>query len=144
MSDLKFYYLKQADGTCIQADKEIYPEAIELTNDQIDFCWDGFRIKGDTTGRDDYHKTGQLIYDYQTNISDLRQYLNETDYVISKLNELKLEDEEEYESEKEKYSEVLAKRKEARSSVREMENKLPELQARLDKLYKQKEQKADN
>ena len=51
----------------------------------------------------------------------LKQYLSDTDYVISKLNELKLEDEAEYEAEKAKYYDVLRKRKEARARINELE-----------------------
>lgn len=54
-------------------------------------------------------------------IAELKAYLAQTDYVISKLNELKLEDDEEYETEKANYSEVLAKRKSARARIRELE-----------------------
>lgn len=54
-------------------------------------------------------------------IMSYKSYLDSTDYVISKLNELKLEDEEEYEKAKEEYNDVLAKRKEARSKINELE-----------------------
>lgn len=54
-------------------------------------------------------------------IASCKNYLSSTDYVISKLNELKLEDEEEYEKAKEEYKEVLAKRKEARAKINELE-----------------------
>lgn len=54
-------------------------------------------------------------------IASLKQYLSDTDYVISKLNELKLEDETEYEAERAKYSDVLKKRKEARVRINELE-----------------------
>lgn len=54
-------------------------------------------------------------------IATLKQYLSDTDYVISKLNELKLEDEVEYETERAKYSDVLKKRKEARARINELE-----------------------
>lgn len=54
-------------------------------------------------------------------LSELKAYLSETDYVISKLNELKLEDEDEYEAEREKYSDTLKKRKEARARINELE-----------------------
>lgn len=53
-------------------------------------------------------------------MAELEGYLSETDYVISKLNELKLEDDESYESERERYSEVLLKRKEARARLNEL------------------------
>lgn len=54
-------------------------------------------------------------------IATLKQYLSDTDYVISKLNELKLKDEAEYEAERAKYSDVLKKRKEARVRINELE-----------------------
>jgi hypothetical protein len=54
----------------------------------------------------------------------LEQYLANTDYVIAKLNELKLEDDAEYEIEKANYAEVLAKRKEARKRINEIKAEL--------------------
>lgn len=54
-------------------------------------------------------------------IASLKQYLSDTDYVVSELNELKLEDETEYEAERAKYSDVLKKRKEARARINELE-----------------------
>lgn len=55
-------------------------------------------------------------------IATLKQYLSDTDYVVAKLNELRLDDEEEYEAEKVKYSDVLKKRKEARARINELES----------------------
>ena len=54
-------------------------------------------------------------------INEYRQYLNDTDYVITKLNEAKIEDEELFNSLKEKYAEILIKRKEARAKINELE-----------------------
>lgn len=54
-------------------------------------------------------------------------YLSDTDYVISKLNELTLEDEDEYETEKANYSDVLAKRKEARKKINELAKEIENL-----------------
>lgn len=54
-------------------------------------------------------------------INELEAYLNDTDYVISKLNELKLDDDGEYEKARAEYAEVLAKRKEARKRINELE-----------------------
>ena len=66
--------------------------------------------------------TDEYKTEVKTNeIATLKQYLSDTDYVISKLNELKLEDEAEYEAEKAKYSEILNKRKEARARINELE-----------------------
>ena len=56
-------------------------------------------------------------------IKKLKRYLNDTDYVITKLNEAKIEDEELFNSLKTEYSDILTKRKEARARINELENK---------------------
>ena len=56
-------------------------------------------------------------------IATLKKYLSDTDYVVAKLNEHKLEDEAEYEAEKAKYADILKKRKEARMKINELEGK---------------------
>lgn len=54
-------------------------------------------------------------------IKKLKRYLNDTDYIITKLNEAKIEDDELFNSLKEQYAEVLTKRKEARNRINELE-----------------------
>ena len=54
-------------------------------------------------------------------ICEYKQYLNDTDYVITKLNEAKLEDEDLFNSLKEEYAEVLINRKEVRAKINELE-----------------------
>ena len=54
-------------------------------------------------------------------IKKLKRYLSDTDYVITKLNEAKIEDEELFNSLKIEYNEVLTKRKEARKRINELE-----------------------
>ena len=56
-------------------------------------------------------------------IKKLKRYLSDTDYVITKLNEAKIEDEDLFNSLKTKYSDILAKRKEARARINKLENK---------------------
>lgn len=56
-------------------------------------------------------------------IKKLKRYLSDTDYVITKLNEAKIEDDELFNSLKTGYSDILAKRKEARARINELENK---------------------
>lgn len=56
-------------------------------------------------------------------IKKLKRYLSDTDYVITKLNEAKIEDENLFNSLKTKYADILAKRKEARVRINELENK---------------------
>lgn len=54
-------------------------------------------------------------------VEQLKQYLNETDYVIAKLNEAKIEDEDLFNSLKLEYADILTKRKEARTKINELE-----------------------
>lgn len=57
----------------------------------------------------------------ENQLAELKQYLADTDYVITKLNEAKLEDEEEFNTLKEQYADILAKRKETRVRINELE-----------------------
>ena len=56
-------------------------------------------------------------------IKKLKRYLSDTDYIITKLNEAKIEDEDLFNSLKTEYADILAKRKEARVRINELENK---------------------
>lgn len=56
-------------------------------------------------------------------INEYKNYLAQTDYVISKLNEAKIEDETLFNSLKKEYAEILTKRKEARAKINELEGK---------------------
>lgn len=58
----------------------------------------------------------------ENQLAELKQYLTDTDYVITKLNEAKLEDEEEFNTLKEQYADILAKRKETRVRINELES----------------------
>ena len=69
----------------------------------------------------DYETDEYLEHEKANQIAELKGYLSNTDYVISKLNELRLEDEEEYETAREGYADVLRKRKEARARINELE-----------------------
>ena len=57
----------------------------------------------------------------ENQLAELKQYLADTDYVITKLNEAKLEDEEEFNSLKLQYAKILEKRKEIRAKINELE-----------------------
>lgn len=59
-------------------------------------------------------------FDGQQEIMLLKSYLDSTDYVIAKLNELKLEDEAEYEKAKAEYADVLVRRKQSRKRINEL------------------------
>ena len=60
-------------------------------------------------------------------ITELQKYLTDTDYIIIKLNEAKLEDDAEFDAMKAQYSEQLTKRKEARSKINELQKQLEEI-----------------
>lgn len=60
-------------------------------------------------------------------LCDYEQYLADTDYIIIKLNEAKLEDDAEFEAMKAQYSEQLTKRKEARSKINELQQEIASL-----------------
>ena len=60
-------------------------------------------------------------YIRKNKISEDKKYLSDTDYVIAKLNELKLEDDSSYETEKARYQDVLDKRKQCRNEINELE-----------------------
>ena len=57
-------------------------------------------------------------------ITELQQYLTDTDYIIIKLNEAKLEDDAEFETMKAQYSEQLTKREKARSKINELQQEI--------------------
>lgn len=57
-------------------------------------------------------------------ITKLKNYLAETDYIVAKLNEAKIEDDALFEELKIKYADELQKRKEAREIIRELEQDL--------------------
>ena len=68
----------------------------------------------------------QASEEYQKNIkeieiTELKNYLSETDYIITKLNEAKIEDDALFEELKIKYADELQKRKEARERINELE-----------------------
>lgn len=60
-------------------------------------------------------------------LCDYEQYLSDTDYIITKLNEAKLEDDAEFEAMKAQYSEQLSKRKDARSKINELQQEIASL-----------------
>lgn len=60
----------------------------------------------------------------ETEVSELKNYLAETDYIITKLNEAKIEDDALFEELKIKYADVITKRKEARERINTLEQEL--------------------
>ena len=130
----KVYYDKKTGYLCNR-----YPKDIEKTDDSpfieveddieeqtyaVEYgkFWkvvDGSLVIGDDVETQATQEYKDLVRSNE--INEYRQYLNDTDYVITKLNEAKIEDEELFNSLKEKYAEVLTKRKEARAKINELE-----------------------
>lgn len=54
-------------------------------------------------------------------LSRLKEFLSSTDYVITKLNEAKIEDETEFQKLRLEYADILIKRKETRVEINELE-----------------------
>lgn len=96
----------------------------EMDDDLFDTGFDGcFYLKSFLENPDAEYLARKTEREKYDEIMNLKNYLASTDYVISKLNELKLEDDEEYEKTKADYTEVLVKRKEARTKINELEAK---------------------
>ena len=134
MGKIKIYYDKKTGYLCNR-----YPKDIEKTDDSpfieveddieeqtyaVEYgkFWkvvDGSLVIADDIETQATQEYKDLVRSNQ--INEYQQYLNDTDYVITKLNEAKIEDEDLFNSLKEKYSEILKKRKEARAKINELE-----------------------
>ena len=135
MEKKKFYY-NQEDGTIdvrpfyYNAKKENKPY-IELTYDEweekLASCDYGYKkayinneiveIEDEAVINSDEYKAIMKAHE----IKKLKRYLAETDYVVTKLNELKLVDTSAYKVELKRYKDVLDKRKDARAKINKEE-----------------------
>ena len=130
----KKFYINEEGGIEVTPffDKQVkkYGDFIELTFEE----WQE-KLSDCTYGNKKVYKDGEIIEvedertksskeykELQTliEIQQCKEYLASTDYVISKLNEAKIESEEEYQNLKEKYQETLVKRAEARKRINEL------------------------
>lgn len=102
--ELTFEEWQEKLSTCTYGFKKVYKdgEIIEVEDENI-------------RNSEEYKEIQKLI-----EIQKCKDYLSSTDYVISKLNESKIEDEKEYLTLKEKYQETLNKRVEARKRINEL------------------------
>lgn len=83
-------------------------------------CGKHWAVIDNTLQQVDYETEESKQLKIDNEIAKYKDYLSSTDYVIAKLNELKLEDDGEFEKAKEEYKEVLAKRKEARERINKL------------------------
>ena len=102
--ELTFEEWQEKLSDCTYGNKKVYKdgEIIEVEDER-------------TKSSKEYKELQTLI-----EIQRCKEYLASTDYVISKLNEARIEDEKEYLTLKEKYQETLNKRAEARKRINEL------------------------
>lgn len=134
---MKIYYNKDTGIVC-----ERYPKDLIVDDDCLEL--EVTDAEYEETLQCDYGKVWAVKNDILTKIDDedvintdeyrrlslsaeLNQYqtfLDTTDYIITKLNELKLEDDDSYETEKANYQDILSKRKEARTKINILKKEL--------------------
>ena len=110
---------KTDDSPFIEVEDEIEEQTYAVEYGKFWKVVDGSLVIGDDIETQATQEYKDLVRSNQ--INEYQQYLNDTDYVITKLNEAKIEDENLFNSLKEKYAEVLTKRKEARAKINELE-----------------------
>lgn len=132
---MKVYYDKETGYLCERYPKDIEVKEdtpfIELPDEEVEETYiveygkfwaikDNKLVKVDDI---ELQATEEYKQEIKNNeIADLKRYLDNTDYVIAKLNEAKIEDEELFEELKVNYAEILTKRKQARARINELEN----------------------
>lgn len=120
--DVKPFYDKQVnqDKPCIELTFEEWEEKLSSCN----YGYKKAYINNEIVEVEDIEVMNSEEYknaQKEWEIKKLKRYLNDTDYVIIKLNEAKIEDDDLFNSLKEQYAEVLIKRKEARVRINELE-----------------------
>ena len=110
---------KTEDSPFIEVEDDIEEQTYAVEHGKFWKVVDGSLVIGDDIETQATQEYKDLVR--SSEINEYRQYLNDTDYVITKLNEAKIEDEELFNSLKEKYAEILTKRKEARAKINELE-----------------------
>ena len=112
-------YVPDSENDFIEIDdKEKYQSTFFSPYGKIWIVKDGNPVLADD---EEVQNSGEYKeYVKNNQICEYQAYLDSTDYVIAKLNELKLEDDGEFEKAKEEYKGVLAKRKEARERINKL------------------------
>ena len=109
---------KTDDSPFIEVEDEIEEQTYAVEYGKFWKVVDGSLVIGDDIETQATQEYKDLVRSNE--INEYQQYLNDTDYVITKLHEAKIEDEELFNSLKEEYAEVLTKRKEARAKINEL------------------------
>ena len=137
----KFYYLE--DGTIkvtpfydesVEEDLPFIELTFEEWEEKLSSCKYGYKkcyINDEIVEVED--KELQASEEYKSlqkeiEITNLKNYLAETDYIITKINEAKIEDDALFEELKIKYADVIGKRKETRERIKALEQELSQLE----------------
>ena len=137
MEKRKFYYDINSKKIEVRPFYDDYKEQdkpyIEITfeewEEKLSSCNYGYMkayINGEIVEIEDPEVVNTIEYQNmlkEQEIDELKKYLSDTDYIITKLNEAKIEDENLFNSLKTEYADILTKRKEARARINELENK---------------------
>ena len=135
MEKVKLYYNKKSNYLCdrypldLEIDKDC--NYIEVSEDEANqtysvdygYSWAVVNHKltivevPEITGTNEYKKQ-----DAENKISSYKAYLSDTDYIVAKINEAMIDDEDEANSLKEKYATELKQRKEYRTKIKELES----------------------
>lgn len=129
---MKLFYKQDSGYLCsrypydlVAEDSDPYIEVDEATYDQTFACEVGksWAVRDNKLQIVDHLET-QSTVEYKkiilnNKILDASDYLSDTDYIIMKLQEAQLEDEDEFQQLKIKYASELAARKEARKNINE-------------------------
>lgn len=131
------FYKANGDGTFarIPTIPQDLPEDIEtefsdfkeMDDSLFELCFDGYRLKGSTEGRDEAFLKRQARENAIPKYYELMKYLASTDWIVTKLAEMKVTDDTEYEETKKQYSATLTKRAEVRSELSVLVDTYPEL-----------------
>lgn len=119
---------KEEDSTSFAINKLITSEEDikKLSDTNFDFYYIDNKLSA--VDRTEYrNKISKLINDKYKVYQD-RQYLTDTDYIVTKLAEAQIEDSENFIVLKTKYADILAKRKEARDEINSLSESLAQLE----------------
>lgn len=113
------HFYPKDEETFINVEESVFNKTLSCLYGKIWIVKDGEPVLVDDEEVQNSDEYKQYVKNNQ--ICEYRAYLDSTDYVIAKLNELKLEDEAEFEKAKIEYKDILAKRKEARAKINQLE-----------------------
>lgn len=116
---------KKDESVFVEVEDDLYDRTFSVDTGYIWKVENGVPVIVEDTDEDEKRELKRMNLNNQ--LCDFQQYLTDTDYIITKLNEAKLEDDAEFEVMKAQYSEQLSKRKEARSKINELQQEIASL-----------------